>query len=1210
MNEPPRLIANDAATGTIGEELQRALGWVSPQAVAIATAYLTPDGFLSLKNGLQGTESVRLLLGERPFLNRRGPGDVLARPGDPEVLEGPSETVDWYTFLEGGYPWLLLTHDERRQLLQHGESPEKSAFDLSAWERVMALAEFLRRDGVDVRRFLGPDAGKVEHGMVLDHRSPRARLHAKAYLFEGDSSAFASVGSSNLTRSGLEQNTELNVVSRDGEFAAQIHGWFDTKWEQGQDCRQEFIEKLEECVLFGRRYTPWQVFLKSLHAAYGRFLDLGLSEDVATRLAGFQQEAVQRIVPLLERHWGAMLCDSVGLGKTFEALGVVSEFSKRREGRARALFVCPAQLESNWSQEKLIQWSVHGETVTMESLPQLVDLDDATPLERARAETRLRRYQRDFDIIVVDESHNFRNTLTKRYRAMMEILTRGKPDKRVLLLTATPINNTIWDLYNQLSLITRGNDGWYAGRGPVGDLRSTFRAVEQGEGGPGLLDAMMLSLVRRTRHDIRAREAAGEAVEVGGQPLRFPRHEFPEAVTYSLQNLYGAIYHEVLDVVQNLNFAVYQLESYGVRTEAEDTTERVKQRNANFVGIMKTILLKRMESSVVALQATVSSMVEYLDLFLARLDGGQVITPKQAQRLRAVLGGSLPDAEIEASDWDPRAVNALREIRPAPTDPNERARLQVDVEADRGRLQALLDRLRWLEEMWGEKGDPKVAAVRKLIESLPATDEHGVPTKVVIFSNYRDTAEHVFRALGGDPEVLKTQIRVPSSLRDQRWMSLLRGTDDKNRRQAVIERFAPLAMHREVEPLDDPGLQARIRPYRDEGIELLVATDVLSEGQNLQDAQYLINYDLHWNPVRMIQRAGRIDRLNSPHQRVYFYNLMPEQGLEDLLGLVKRLTTKLETIEDAIALDASVLGEQIEAKNFDELMRAYREGGKRAEQIYEEGERTQGLDAGLAFLNDYLEIMKGAALEEVSEIPNGVYSVKQGLRTGVYIMLRMPEHLSGEVFWHFYPLDDLLHPLTSPADVLPVVSAQPDELRWPLPAEVNPFKYLRDPLEAAVHQVAESYQRLAEQQAPSRLVAHLRTLLQRDELLIANETLSQLLVDWCNQPHPADATRRGRMADASRSVMQLRPLDSVDDLLATLRALWEAIEAEGLDRPLPRPESSAPTVRDLELVAWELVVGADFRPMVTPTSIGVGSSGRSDISERTAVERPEVPPWR
>lgn len=1176
MNEPPRLIANDPATGAIGDELQRALGWVNPHSVAIATAYLTPDGFLSLKSGLQGAQSVKLLLGERPFLNRKGPRDVLAQPGEPETLDGPAETIDWYTFLEGGYPWLLLSHDERRQLLDQGETPEKGAFDLSAWERVVALADFLRRDGVEVKRFLGPDAGKVEIGEVLDHRSPRARLHAKTYLFEGDSSAFASVGSSNLTKSGLGQNIELNVVSRDREFVSQVRTWFDSKWEQGQDCRQEFIDKLEECVLFGRRYTPWQVFLKSLHAAYGRFLDLGLSEENAGRLALFQQEAVQRIVPLLERHWGAMLCDSVGLGKTFEALAAVSEYAKRHDGRVRALFVCPAQLEGNWSQEKLIQWGIHGETVTMESLPQLIDLDEATPLEQARAENRLRRYQREFDIVVVDESHNFRNAQTKRYRAMMEILTGGKADKRVLLLTATPINNTIWDLYYQLSLITRGNDAWYAGRGPIGDLRSTFRAVEHGDGGPGLLDAMMLSLVRRTRHDIRAREAAGEAVEVGGQPLRFPRHEFPKAVTYSLQNLYGEIYQEVLTVVQNLKFAVYQLESYGVRTEVEDTAERVKQRNANFVGIMKTILLKRMESSVVALSATVGSMVEYLDLFLARLDDGQVVTPKQAQRLRAVLGGSLPDAEIEATDWDPRAALALRELRPAPADPSERARLQADVEADRARLQSLLDRLTWLETMWGERGDPKLAAVRTLIESLPPTDEHGVPTKVVIFSNYRDTAEHVFRALGGDQDALKSQLRVRSDLKDGRWMSLLRGADDKNRRQAVIQRFAPLALYREAEPLDDPGLLAKIKPFRDEGIELLIATDVLSEGQNLQDAQYLINYDLHWNPVRMIQRAGRIDRLNSPHKQVSFYNLMPEQGLEDLLGLVKRLTTKLETIEDAVALDASVLGEQIEAKNFDELMRAYREGGERAEQVYSEGERTQGLDAGLVFLNDYLEIMKGAALEEVSEIPNGVYSVRQGPRTGVYLMLRMPEQLSGEVFWHFYPLDDPLHPATSPADVLPIVSAQPDELRFPLPPETNPFKYLREPLEAAVHHVGESYQRLAEQQAPTQLVAHLRTLLQRDELLEADGVLVQQLVGWCNQPHPTDASRRGRMSDASRATMQMRPLLPVEDLVATLRNLWDAIEAEGLDRPLSRPETTAPSLRDLELVAWELVVGAGW----------------------------------
>ena len=138
---------------------------------------------------------------------------------------------------------------------------------------------------------------------------------------------YAAVGSSNLTKSGLSENSELNLASYDRDLTAHLEGWFDEKWEQGQDCKAQFIQRLEECVLFGKRYTPWHVMLKSLHAAYGRFLELGLSEEVMGKLAGFQQQAVQRCVALLKRHWGAMLCDSVGLGKTFEGLGILREFA-------------------------------------------------------------------------------------------------------------------------------------------------------------------------------------------------------------------------------------------------------------------------------------------------------------------------------------------------------------------------------------------------------------------------------------------------------------------------------------------------------------------------------------------------------------------------------------------------------------------------------------------------------------------------------------------------------------------------------------------------------------------------------------------------------------------------------------------------------------------------------------------------------------------
>ena len=877
------------------------------------------------------------MLGERPFLNRRGPGDVLGHPGDHDELQGPAESIDWYNFLEGGYPWLLLTHEERRELLTQGVKPEVSAFDLSAWDRVTALTDYLRRESVHVRRFLGTDAGHVPPEKVLDQRSPKNRLHAKAYLFTGASNSYAVVGSSNLTKSGLAGNSELNLSSYDRELSDQLTGWFDEKWELGQDCKEQFINRLEECVLFGARYTPWQVMVKSLHAAYGRFLDIGLSEEVLGRLAGFQQQAVQRCVALLRRHWGAMLCDSVGLGKTFEGLGVLREFTTLRNEAApgsaassRALIICPAQLQDNWNPDRFADWGVVATTVTMESLPNLADIDEEpSALQRQRFRAALQRYQEQYDVILVDESHNFRNPRTKRYRALMDIIRGGKPDKRVLLMTATPINNSVWDLYHQLMLITRGDDTWYAGRGPIANLKAAFQAIEQGDAGSGLLDAMMLSLVRRTRHDIRSMQEAGETMEVNGQPMRFPGHEIPEAVNYSLQGLYGNVYQDIIEAIEHLSFAVYRLDEYGVDTGERETSAQLQQRNANFVGIMRTIFLKRMESSLAALTSTVQSLVDYLNLFLARLDEGRVLTPRQAYKLRAVLGGSLPDDSQDLEQLDSRAAEALQHDLAAPEDEDFRARLHVDVESDRDRLQGLLTRLTWLETLLQEQGDPKAQAVRQLLERLPKEDAHGNPTKVALFTTYKDTAHHLFRQLGGDLQAMGAGLRVQSNLTDHRWLSLLTGADDQQRRRAVLERFAPLATHRETEPLDDPSLLGKVNPLRKESIELLIATDVLSEGQNLQDAQFLINYDLPWNPVRMIQRAGRIDRLFSPHDTVYIYNLMPEDGLEDLLKLVTNLTRKIETIEDAVALDASVLGEQIEAKELgqgDEAARRRRPG--------------------------------------------------------------------------------------------------------------------------------------------------------------------------------------------------------------------------------------------------------------------------------------------
>ena len=1176
-------IANEHSTGSLRDHLVLALGQVNPVEIRIATAYLTPNGFMELKGQMEGAASVRLLLGERPFMNRSGPRDVLARPSGEVGLQGPSESVDWYTFLDGGYPWLLLTHEERRELLERGYSPQASAFDLSAWERVTNLIRFLHKEGVEIRRFLGSETGMVKPDRVLDHRSPSNRLHAKAYLFSGQSGSYAAVGSSNLTKSGLLENSELNLSSRDRELVTHLEDWFDEKWELGQDCKQQFIQRLEECVLFGRRYTPWQVMLKSLHAAYGRFLEFGLSEEVMHRLAGFQQQAVQRCVALLTRHWGVMLCDSVGLGKTYEGLGVLREFARRRtedqqspSTAVRALIVCPAQLQDNWNADRLVEWGITATTVTMESLPSLADIaEEPLELERQRRTVQLKRYQDNYDIILVDESHNFRNPRTKRYRALMDIIRGGKPDKRVVLMTATPINNSIWDLYYQLMLITRSDDTWYAGRGPVSNLKNTFQAIEKGESGSGLLDTMLLSLVRRTRHDIRAMQNAGEPMEVGGQQLRFPKHEIPKAMDYSLQGLYGNIYLDIIDAIEYLKFAVYRLDEYGVDTGENETSAQLRARNANFVGIMRTIFLKRMESSLVALTSTVSNLVDYLNLFLRRLESDRVLTPKQAYKLRAVLGGSLPDQDQDVEELDSKAIEALRQELNAPSDPVLRTSLEADVRSDRNRLQGLLGRLRWLEEMLAEQGDPKAKAVRNLIDSLPKEDAHGNPTKVVLFTSYKDTADHLFKQFSGDTAALENKLRAKSNLSDGRWVSLLTGAANQNRRRAVLERFAPLAAHRETEPLDDPELLEKVKPYREEGIDLLIATDVLSEGQNLQDAQYLINYDLPWNPVRMIQRAGRIDRLFSPHETVYIYNLMPEDGLEDLLNLVGNLSKKIEAIDDAVALDASVLGEQIEAKELDKVMKL-RAGGVQAEQVYLEGERDQGLDQGAELLNKYLDLMKEFATEDIQEIPNGVYSVKRGSSSGVYVMLKMPEEASGEVFWRYYPIGDVSQPLTSPAEVLSWIECERNESRVDIPIDENPFRYLGEPLKAAVDQIGEAYLEAVSAVTSDNFTRRLRRILNRDDVLQSEPKLFEFFSDWIDMQLPLDAARRMAMRDPVRIVNQIRPNQaSLDQIVPPLTMLKAAIESEGLDRPLQRPDTKQPSIEDLELVAWELIINPD-----------------------------------
>ena len=612
---------------------------------------------------------------------------------------------------------------------------------------------------------------------------------------------------------------------------------------------------------------------------------------------------------------------------------------------------------------------------------------------------------------------------------------------------------------------------------------------------------------------------------------------------------------------------------------------------------MRTICLKRMESSVVALTSTVRSMVQYLDLFLKEMvERQRVITPQDAQRLRIVLGGSLPDDLLEAGEWNER-VREVAQLPAVPEDETELERLRTDVQADRDRLASLLGHLEGVESNWEQGDDPKIQALRQLLQGLPATDELGVPTKAVVFTNYKDTADYIFERFGGDLSASK--LRDQSNLDDGRWLAKLTGGDDHKRRRQVLAHFAPLAAHRDMEPVNDPVLIEKIQPFREEAIDLLVATDVLSEGQNLQDAQYLINYDLPWNPVRIIQRAGRIDRLFSPHDKVYIYNLMPEHELESLLNLVKSLTTKVSSIEDMIGLDASVLGEQIEAKAFDQMMKLAA-GGQKAEEVYQEGEKTQGLEDAFAELNKYIELVKELGTEDVLGVPDGVYSVRLGKSPGVFVMLRLPESAGGQSYWRFYPIGEN-SPLTTPSEVVKIIEAAREDKRIDLPDEQNPFKYLQSPLGASIDQLGEEYKQQMAEKTQDQFTKKLSAFLARDDVLEADNALWNNFYKWQQQAPPTDTLNRAKVKDAVRVIRQMAVGAELDTVLERLQALWDGLCAEGLDRPFPRPEGKQPSVRDLELVCWELVVTEkmlrEFTIAVSPT-VSASDLGKEGLNSQ------------
>lgn len=819
--------ADNRNGNTLAQALVGHLSWLrqtytEPVDLAIATGYFNPEGFACLAEELQHVRHLRLLLGAEP---QAPPVKVLRRPGDPRGERYEARQVD--RALEAVAEGL----ENDRNLL--GFTRETDA-------ALQRLLDFLRSEQVEVRRY------------------ERQFLHGKAFIFAGDEGVLC--GSSNFTAAGLLSNLELNLGRYDPTPVQQVQAWFDDLWEQSApyDLAAVYEARFEE-------YPPYLIFLRILWELYGE----ELTEEAQERgegqlpLTTFQNDGLFRARRILQRYNGVLIADGVGLGKTFLGGELLREAIHER--RQRALLISPAALRDGTWRTFANRFQLYFENISYE---QLVARD-------------LAHDPREYALIVIDEAQGFRKPDTRRAEALRWLL-QGDPPKQLVLLSATPVNNSLWDLYYLLTYFI-GHDAAFADRGIISLQKRFQEAMKEDpyELRPEVLfDVLDTTTVRRTRHFVRRYYPNDRVMGPGGQliPVRFPtphvrrvEYDFDGALPGFFDQLEAALAPK--EGPPQLKMARYSPSQY---LEGDEKVYEVM-----LVGLLRSALLKRFESSVHAFARTCRTMVEAHGRFLQALDHGYIAS-----------GETL--AEIADTDNDEALEELLQEGEALPATNYRTADLGLDVTADRDLLLEFAE----TADAVTAAHDPKLAAlVEQLAEIAAQAEREGLDEedsrnrrKVLIFSYYADTVSWIEGGLrqvfASDPRLACYADRLASVSSDDSRGGVSRAD--------AIFGFAPVST-------EAPANK------REDRFDILVATDVLAEGMNLQQCCQIINYDLPWNPMRLVQRNGRIDRIGSHYDDVYVRCFFPDQRLEDLLELEERLRRKLAQAAASVGLEHEVI---------------------------------------------------------------------------------------------------------------------------------------------------------------------------------------------------------------------------------------------------------------------------------------------------------------
>jgi superfamily II DNA or RNA helicase len=884
----------------LGDEINERLS--ASRAVKFATGYLYLSGFYEIADRLGNLEEARILVGDT--LNR-------------ETIEALAQSLPGEDQLESELKKRQFEspdlRDERVANVRNGIQSNVAGLphSLERERRLSRLAEFVSEGRIQIKVYT------------------KYPLHAKAYIFtykpeiaQGSASdGIGIIGSSNLTLSGFRRNTELNTYVRGPHNYHELNQWFDRLWDEAVPFEKTISETLEESWAL-KTVRPYDIYVLTLfhlvEASLERqteqiwfWTDEAYMDRLRERFDGFddlysfQKVAIMDATDTLSEYGGVFISDVVGLGKTFTGAGLLKQLGRR------ALILCPAGLAEMWKRFAEA-FEVDAKVLSQGMLYRGIFDEDSA----------LYPY-RDRPVVLIDESHNFRNDDTNKYDELQPFLA----GKKVILVTATPQNTSVWNIYNQIKLFHQDEENPFPVEGS--NLYALFRRAE--EGSFRIQELLKYVLIRRMRAHIKAYYQGKDDLK-----LTFPTR-LPHTVTYSIDDLYDNLYDLILDLLSRLTYARYDLWDY-VCEERQSVAPYIDLKRV--MGTLRVFhkirLFRRLESSIAAFRQSIDNLLSVHRRFLEIIEDRDIVP----------AGKEIQDRIYRYDRDHLKDYLEVMPEQPYRTQDFQIPRLTRDLRHDIGVLEAIRGHLQNIPEDEDPKYDALVDEVKRLQEKT---------SKVLIFSEFADTVEYLHSRLEEDFD------RV----------DLATGNTKGNLLQK-IGAFAPKA-----------------NQYRgDKRIDIMVGTDVLSEGHNLQDCSAVINYDLHWNPVRLIQRAGRVDRIGSEADMILIHNFLPVDRVEKEINIRETLRRRIDEIHRYIGEDAQIL-EKDEQLNEEAMYTIYER--RDLDELDQSAETFEfSFDQAQNLIRE-LEDSQPQYMELIRRLQLGLRSARMGDRRGTYAFFRQDD---------------------------------------------------------------------------------------------------------------------------------------------------------------------------------------------------------------------------